>query len=95
VFAGVGGQLSCPTCTKLKQNRNIEVYGYVESIQVPDAYNPSKRENKKSKSYGFFCNIIGKSANAELCEQCQIGKLIFKPKCYWRTAIEEKSSGED
>jgi hypothetical protein len=95
MFAGIGGQLSCPVCTKLKQNRNIEVYGSVEDVQVPDSYNPSKRENKKLKSYEFFCNIIAKHVDAEFCEQCQIGKLASKPKCYWRTATEEKSSEEE
>lgn len=29
IFAGLGGELSCPECTKKKRNRQIEVYGLI------------------------------------------------------------------
>lgn len=47
MFAGVGGQLSCPECTKYKRNPNIEVYGHVKSIIREEPYNPSKRSCKE------------------------------------------------
>ena len=95
MFAGVGGQLSCPICTKLKRNRNIEVYGNVQSIEVSDLFNPSKRKNKKSRPHQFFCNIIGTNVTEGFCEQC-LFKEIISECCYWKTATEGKSSeGED
>lgn len=33
-FAGPGGQLRCPECTKAKRNRNAEVYGSVQVEKV-------------------------------------------------------------
>lgn len=96
MFMGVGGQLSCPTCTRLKINRNIEVYGSVEVVQVPNAFNPSKRENKKLKPFKFFCRVVQTEVDEEFCELCLQGKLMHNiPNCYWRTATKEKSSGED
>jgi len=34
IFAGPGGQMGCPVCTHYKQNRNIEVWGVVCTIEV-------------------------------------------------------------
>ena len=35
MFAGPGGQLSCPDCSSVERNKNIEVYGSVKVITVP------------------------------------------------------------
>jgi hypothetical protein len=60
-FAGLGGVLSCPECTKYKRNPTLEgCYGHVHVITVNKSYNPSKRKNEPE---------FGEEVNGNLCRK--------------------------
>lgn len=89
-FIGLGGQLSCPRCTKLRRNPNIEVYGSIEIIYVPDEMNPSKRKEKNLESNHpeFICDFLSRATNWKLCEKCRFKQSISR--CYWKTESKQE-----
>lgn len=65
IFCGIGGELSCPECTKRKRNRQIEAYGlirvedehgYTQCTQCGELYNMSKGSAHASPIYNWCIN---------------------------------------
>jgi hypothetical protein len=54
-FIGVGGQLSCPICTKEKRNMCIEVYGSVHVENEKGERYCNKCRKWKIFSKPYFC----------------------------------------
>lgn len=56
LFAGLGGQLGCPDCTKLERNPNIEVYGHVHVIDVPPFKGWRATQGRQRRLIHYFEN---------------------------------------
>jgi len=63
VFVGLGGNLSCPECTKHKRNKGIEVYG---SVHIEDEWG-----NIVCTSCGnLFAGVGNRSPIPDMCMNC-------------------------